>query len=98
MRMRGGGNGRRGQGARHHDGDLGLEVRGKRLARDHVDVGLVELPEAALLGALASPHLLDLEAPERELEVALALLDVARERARSGRSAGRTRRFPSRVA
>ena len=67
------------EGPRHHDGDLGLEVRGQRLAGDDVDVGLVELPEAALLRALPSPHLLDLVAPEREREVALTLLDVARE-------------------
>ena len=58
---------------------LGLEVRREVADVDDVDVGLGELPEAALLGPLAAPHLLDLVAAEREGEPARVLEHVARE-------------------
>ena len=52
----------------------------RELALPHdVDVGLRELPVAALLRALAAPRGLDLVAPERELQVAGVLEDVAGE-------------------
>jgi len=57
-------------------------VSGEVFACHHVNVGLIELAEATLLRPFAPPHLLDLVAPKREREVALALLDIARERHR----------------
>ncbi len=51
----------------------------QRVAADDVDVRLRELAEPPLLRALAAPHLLDLVAPERELQVARVLQHVARE-------------------
>ena len=51
-------------------------------APDDVDVGLREPRVAALLRPLAPPHLLDLVATERELQLAGVLEDVARERHR----------------
>src|SRR5262249_17235469 len=62
--------------------DLRLEEVRERLAADDVDVALIELAEAAALHlrVLAAPHALDLVAPEREGELALAHRDVARER------------------
>ena len=61
----------------HHRGDLGLDVPGEGVLADHVEVRLVELAEAAVLRALATPDLLDLEAPQREGEVVLVLEYVA---------------------
>ena len=55
-------------------------VERQHVARDDVDVGLRELAVAALLWTLAAPHLLDLVAPQRELEPARVLQHVARER------------------
>ncbi len=46
---------------------------------DDVDIGLGELAVAPLLGPLTAPGLLDLVAPERELQLAGVLQDVARE-------------------
>ncbi len=71
--------GQLGQDAGHDDGHLDLVLERQRVAADHVDVGLGELAEPALLGALAAPHLLDLVAPERELQVPGVLEHVARE-------------------
>ena len=61
---------------------LDVVVERQRVAADDVDVGLGELAVAALLRPLAAPGLLDLVAPERELEVAGVLQHVARERHR----------------
>ena len=61
---------------RHH---LDVVVEGQLVAAHDVDVGLRELAVAALLRPLAAPGGLDLEAPERELQVAGVLQDVARE-------------------
>jgi hypothetical protein len=61
---------------------LRLVVRGQLVAVDDVDVGLQELPVAALLRPLAPPHLLNLVAAERELQFAGVLQHVAGERHR----------------
>jgi hypothetical protein len=61
---------------RHH---LDVVVEGQLVAAHDVDVGLRELPVAPLLRPLAAPGGLHLEAPERELQVAGVLEDVARE-------------------
>ena len=61
-----------------------------------VDVGLGELAEAALLRPLAAPDLLDLVAPERELEVPGVLQHVARERHGEVEVQARGRRRPRR--
>ena len=66
----------------HHPGHLHVVVEGEGVATDHVDVGLDELAEPALLRALTAPHLLDLVATEREVELAGVLQHVARERHR----------------
>ena len=50
--------GQGGQGLVHDEGDLDVVVRGQGAVADDVDVHLVELAEAALLGALAPPDLL----------------------------------------
>src|SRR5262249_27887294 len=63
-------------------GDLGVVDRVQRVAADHVHVALVELAEAAALGALAAPHLLDLVAAERERQLVGVLGDVAGQRHR----------------
>ncbi len=68
------------QRVEHHPGDLDVVVEGEGVATDHVDVGLDELAEAALLRPLAAPHLLDLVATEREVELAGVLEHVAGER------------------
>ena len=47
---------------------------------DDVDVGLIELAEAAALCALAAVDLADLEAAEREGQLAVVLRDILRER------------------
>lgn len=47
---------------------------------DHIDVGLDELAETALLRALATPHLLDLPTLERECEIARMLDHVPAQR------------------
>ena len=75
----------RGMGSRrervdHHRHHLDVVVERQVVAPDDVDVGLGELPVAALLRSLAAPGRLHLEAPERELEVSGVLEDVARER------------------
>ena len=61
---------------------LDVVVRGQGGVVDDVDVGLGELPVAALLRPLAAPHLLDLVAPERERELMCVLQHVAGERDR----------------
>ena len=66
----------------HHPHDLDVVVERQLVAADDVDVGLGELAVAALLRPLAAPGRLDLEAPERELQLAGVLQDVARERHR----------------
>src|SRR5690606_9872057 len=66
----------------HDERQLDLVVVGQLARTDHVDVGLRELAEAAVLGAAAAPPLLDLVALEREREVPGVLEDVARERDR----------------
>jgi hypothetical protein len=68
------------QGVRDDERDLDFVVRGQRVAVDDVDVGLPELAVATLLRALAAPALLDLVAPEREVELPGVLEDVPRER------------------
>ena len=60
--------------------DLDLVVERQRVPVDHVDVGLQELAVAPLLRALAPPRLLDLVAPERELQLARVLQDIPGER------------------
>jgi hypothetical protein len=55
-------------------------VLGELPVADDVDVRLRELPEPAVLGTLAPPHLLDLVATEREGDVAGVLDHPARER------------------
>ena len=60
----------------HH---LDVVVERQLVAAHDVDVGLGELPVAALLRPLAAPGGLDLVAPERELQLAGVLEDVARE-------------------
>ena len=55
-------------------------MRRQRVAVDDVDVGLEELAVAPLLRPLAAPHLLDLVAAERELQLAGVLQHVAGER------------------
>ena len=74
------GSGRPRQRLGHHPGDLDVVVERQGVAADDVDVGLGELAVAALLRPLAAPHLLDLVAPERELELAGVLEHVAGER------------------
>ena len=64
----------------HDDRDVGIHVRRQSILPDDVDIGLVKLPKATVLGTLAAPHLLDLVAAEREREVVLVLKHVARER------------------
>ncbi len=64
----------------HDARDLDVVVKRQNVAGDNVDIGLGELAVAALLGTLAAPHLLDLVAPEREVELAGVLQHVARER------------------
>ena len=63
----------------HHPHDLDVVVEAEGVAPDDVDVGLGELAVAALLGPLAPPGRLDLVAPERELQLAGVLQDVAGE-------------------
>ncbi len=63
----------------HHPHHLHVVVEGQLVAADDVDVGLGELAVATLLRALAAPGRLDLEAPERELEVPGVLQHVAGE-------------------
>ena len=69
-----------GQGLDHHPHHLDVVVERQLVATDDVDVGLGELAVATLLGPLATPRGLDLVAPERELQVAGVLQDVAGER------------------
>ena len=64
----------------HDQRDLDLVVEGQGVASDDVDVGLGELPVATLLWSLPAPHLLDLVAPEREVQLTGVLQHVARER------------------
>src|SRR5690606_441385 len=63
-----------------HRRDLGIVARGQRVLADHVDVALVELAEAAALGALATVHALHLVAAERERQFVFVLGHVARQR------------------
>ena len=66
----------------HHPHHLDVVVERQHVAADDVDVGLGELAVAADLRPLPAPRGLDLEAPERELEVAGVLEHVAGERHR----------------
>ena len=68
------------QGFGDDDRELGLVVRRQRPVGDDVDVGLGELPVAALLRPLTPPGLLDLVAPQREGQLAGVLEHVPRER------------------
>ena len=54
-------------------------MRGQGAVADDVDIDLVELAEAALLGALAPPDLLDLVALEGEVQDPGVVQDVAGE-------------------
>ena len=63
-------------------GDLGLVRDVKFAVADHVDVGLIELAEAAALGALAAVDLANLIAAEGEGEVVVVQGDVLRQRHR----------------
>ena len=60
-----------GEGLIDHRGDLGLVDDVQLAVADDVDVGLVELPEPAALGALAPVDLADLVAAEGEGELAV---------------------------
>ncbi len=66
----------------HDPHDLHVVVEGELALSHDVDVGLGELPVAALLRSFAAPGRLDLEPAERELEVAGVLQHVAGERDR----------------
>ncbi len=70
------------QGLQGDQRQLDVVVGGQRGGVDDVDVGLGELAVAALLRALAPPHLLDLVAPEREGQLVRVLQHVAGERHR----------------
>ena len=76
-RRSGGRNGRAGECLDHDSGDLDVVVKGQVVASDDVDVGLGELAVAPFLGTLATPCLLYLVAPEREVELAGVLEHVA---------------------
>ena len=62
-----------------HRRHLGVVAHAERVLADHVDVALVELAEAAALGALAAVHALDLVAAEREGQVVFVFGHVARQ-------------------
>ena len=68
-----------GQGLVHDQRDLDVVVQRERAVADDVDIDLVELAEAALLGALSAPDLLDLVPLEGEVEDAGVIDDVAGE-------------------
>ena len=68
------------QRLQHDQRCLDVMVLGERVLADDVDVGLCELPVAALLGTLAAPDLLDLVAAEREVQVPGVLQHVAGQR------------------
>ncbi len=55
-------------------------VKGQGIGADDVHIGLDELAEAAILGALTAPHLLDLVSLEREVQLARVLQHVSRQR------------------
>ena len=59
---------------------FGVVSHAQAVLADHVDVALVELTEAAALGALAAVHPLHLVATEREGQFMLVLGHVARQR------------------
>ena len=60
--------------------DLGLVRDGELAVADDVDIGLIELAEAAALGALAAVDLADLVAAERERKLVGVQRDILRER------------------
>ena len=66
----------RGEGPVDDRRDLSLVGDGELAVADDVDVGLIELAEAAALGALAAVDLADLVAAERERELAVVQGDV----------------------
>ena len=67
------------KGRQHHQRGLDVVVLGQGLVTDDVDVSLGELAIAALLRTFTTPHLLDLVATEREVQVAGVLQHVAGE-------------------
>ena len=69
-----------GQRIGHDQRKLDLVVERQGVAVDDVDVGLQELAVATLLRALTPPRLLDLVAPEREVQLAGVLQHVPGER------------------
>ena len=60
-----------GKGLVDDGGDLGLVGDVQRAVADDVDVGLIELPVAALLGPLPTVDLADLEPAEGEGQLVL---------------------------
>ena len=68
-----------GQGLVHDQGDFDVVVQGQAPVADDIDVHLVELAEAALLGALPAPDLLDLVALEGEVKDTGVIDDITRE-------------------
>jgi hypothetical protein len=77
-----------------HRRDLGVVADRQRILADHVDVALVELAEAAALGALAAVDALDLVAAERESSARARARPRSAPAARSGRSAAPVRAAP----
>ncbi len=69
-----------GEGLGHDQRHLRLVVQRQGARVDDVDVGLQELAVPTFLRPLPSPHLLDLVAPEGELQLARILQHVAGER------------------
>jgi hypothetical protein len=69
-----------GQRIRHDQRQLDLVVERQRVTVDDVDIGLEELAVATLLRPFTAPRLLDLVAPQREVELAGVLEHVAGER------------------
>ena len=74
--------------------NLGLVDDVELAVADDVDVGLIELAETAALCALTAVYLADLEAAEREGQLAVVLRDVLRERNGEVKSAAKGRCRP----
>ena len=78
----------RGEGPVDDRRDLSLVGNGEPAVADDVDVGLIELAEAAALRALAAIDLSDLETAERESEVGIMQGNVFRQRHRQVEAKG----------
>ena len=70
------------QRCQHHQGCFHVMMVGQRILADDIDIGLAELPVAALLRSFAAPNLLYLIAPERKLQPAGMFQDIAGQRHR----------------